>query len=86
MTTTTKPAHTIRFRDIEATIWPSNRPKGPAYNVTLLRTYKDASGAWQGSTGLSLWDLPIAAKLLDLAANWIVAQMAANGTETDAGE
>lgn len=69
--TTKKPVHHIRLNGVEATIWPNPPSYGSAFSVTLQRVYKDQQDRWKGSSSLRAQDLPIAAKVLDLAFDWL---------------
>lgn len=59
-----RPVHTIRHRSIKASIWRNDTDKGPVYNVTIVRGYKDGE-EWKDSHSFSYNDLPIVAKLLN---------------------
>jgi hypothetical protein len=59
-----RPIHTIRHRSIKASIWRNATAKGPVYNVTVVRGFKDGDG-WKDSHTFGYDDLPIVAKLLN---------------------
>ena len=59
-----KPVHTIRHRRIKATIWRNETAKGPIFNVTIVRSYKDKSGEWKDTHGIGYDDLMNVAALL----------------------
>jgi len=59
-----RPIHTIRHRSIKASIWRNATGKGPVYNVSVVRGFKDGNG-WKDSHTFSYDDLPIVAKLLN---------------------
>ena len=44
-----KPVHTIRNGTISASIWRQDTEKGPMFNVTFQRGYKEGE-AWRNST------------------------------------
>jgi hypothetical protein len=58
------PVHTIRHRSIKASIWRNVTPKGPVYNVIVVRGFKDGE-TWKDSHSFGYDDLPIVAKLLN---------------------
>ncbi len=65
-----KPAHQIRFGLIKACVW-LNQSKGVhRYNVTVSRLYKNGD-MWKESTHFGRDDLPLLAKVVDLAHSWI---------------
>jgi hypothetical protein len=55
---------------IKATIWENETENGSRYNVNLTRLYKDGD-QWKDSTGFGRDDLPLVAKVADLAHTWI---------------
>ena len=59
-----RPVHTIRHRSIKASIWRNMTPKGPVYNVTIVRGFKDGDD-WKDSHSFGYDDLPIVAKILN---------------------
>ena len=72
MSNTTKPAAKVSLYPVTAAIWRNETAKGPAYSVTIQRSYKDAQGNWKSSDSLNESDLLLAAKVLDLAHTEIV--------------
>lgn len=72
-----KPAHTIRFGRIKATIWANDSPNGVWYNVQVCRIYKDGD-QWKQSDSFGRDDLPLACKALDQAHTWIYQQVRAD--------
>jgi len=44
---TNKPVHTVRHGAISASIWEQDTEKGPTYNVTFQRAYKEGGGMEQ---------------------------------------
>ena len=52
-TTTNKPIDKIRFGAVTATIWQNDGEKGPWYNVTLSRVYRDKNDKPKDSSSLS---------------------------------
>jgi hypothetical protein len=59
-----RPIHTIRHRSIKASIWRNATEKGPVYNVTIIRGFRDGD-QWKDSHSFGYDDLPIVAKLLN---------------------
>jgi len=59
-----RPVHTIRHRSIKPSIWRNLTPKGPVYNVIVVRGFKDGE-EWKDSHSFGYDDLPIVAKLLN---------------------
>ncbi len=80
-----KPAHKIRLGNIQAAIWANDNGSDQVwFNVTLVRRYNDGS-EWKDSSSLRRDDLPIAAKVLDMAYTWIwERQSAPSSDEGDA--
>jgi hypothetical protein len=79
-----RPAHTIRYGRLKATIWRQESDKGPWYSVVLTRTYRDQGGNWQSSGSFGRDDLLPLAKLADQAHSWIWRELAKE-TQVDAG-
>jgi hypothetical protein len=70
-----RPVHTIRHRSIKASIWRNATGKGPVFNVTVVRGYKDGD-EWKDSHSFSYDDLPIVAKLLNDCHSYITSLIA----------
>jgi len=68
-----KPAHEIRLGRIKATIWENETDNGTRHNVTVCRLYKDGD-QWKQTTSFGREDLPLVAKVVDLAHTWIYEQ------------
>jgi hypothetical protein len=68
-----KPAHEIRMGRIKATIWENETENGTRHNVTISRLYKDGD-QWKQTTSFGREDLPLVAKVADLAHTWIYEQ------------
>jgi len=66
-----KPAHEIRLGRIKAVIW-GNEIEGGGFrhNVQLRRIYKDGE-EWKQSDSFGRDDLPLVAKVADMAHTWI---------------
>lgn len=67
------PAHEIRLGTIKATIWENETPTGTRHNVTIARLYKD-DDEWKRTESFGRDDLPLVAKVVDLAHSWIFEQ------------
>ena len=68
-----KPAHEIRLGRIKATIWENETENGTRHNVTVSRIYKDGE-EWKQTGSFGRDDLPLVAKVSDLAHSWIYEQ------------
>lgn len=68
--TKAKPVHEVRLGRIKAAIWANDGENGTRYNVTFSRIYKDGD-VWKDSTSFGRDDLPLLAKVADLAHTWI---------------
>ena len=66
-----KPAHELRMGRIKAVIW-GNEVEGGGFrhNVQIRRIYKDGE-EWKQSESFGRDDLPLVAKVADLAHTWI---------------
>ena len=64
-----KPVHEIRLGRIKATIWENETENGPRYNVTVSRLYKDGD-EWKQTSSFGRDDLPLVAKVADMAHTW----------------
>ena len=68
-----KPAHEIRLGRVKATIWANETENGTRHNVTVSRLYKDGD-EWKQTASFGRDDLPLVAKVADLAHLWIYEQ------------
>ena len=66
-----KPVHEIRLGRIRAAVWLNDTENGPRYNVQICRLYKDKSDKWKDSPSFGREDLPLVAKVADLAMVWM---------------
>lgn len=65
-----KPAHEIRLGRIRATIWANETAQDDVwFNVTITRLYNDGDG-WKDTTSVRRDDLPVVAKVADMAYAW----------------
>lgn len=67
---TKRPVHEVRMGRIKAAVWEDNTQNGPRHNVTFSRLYKDGD-QWKDSQSFGRDDLPLLAKVADLAHTWI---------------
>ncbi len=65
-----QPVHEIRFGLIKASIWKNQTRSGGRHNVTVCRIYRNGD-VWKESTHFGRDDLPILAKVIDMAHTWI---------------
>ena len=84
-----QPVHVIRFGLIKASIWHIQTRSGDRHNVTVMRLYRDGD-IWRESAHFGRDDLPVLAKVVDLAHTWIYQQAnsepdSANGEPTAQG-
>ena len=68
-----RPAHELRLGRIRAAVWENSTQNGTRHNVTVSRLYKDGDD-WKDSTSFGRDDLPLLAKVADLAHSWIFEQ------------
>lgn len=68
-----KPIHEIRLGSVKATIWENQTPAGPRHNVNVTRIYKDGD-AWKSTDSFGRDDLPLVAKVADMAHTWVFQQ------------
>ena len=72
-----RPVHELRLGRIRAAVWENSTQNGTRHNVTVSRLYKDGDD-WKDSTSFGRDDLPLLAKVADLAHSWIFEQSGAN--------
>jgi hypothetical protein len=68
--TTNPPIHKIRHGTISASIWRSETEKGPMFNVTFERAYKDGE-KWKSSTSFGAQNLLVLSLIATRAFEWI---------------
>jgi hypothetical protein len=69
-----KPVHEIRLGRIRAAIWANEADNRHVwFNVTVSRLYKDGE-QWKDTSTYRRDDLPIVAKVVDMAYAWIWGQ------------
>ena len=67
-----QPAHRVRMSRVEAAIWENQGETGTWYNVTVSRSYRDASDEWKSTDSFSADDLLVLAKVVNEAHSWII--------------
>lgn len=71
-----RPLHEVRLGRIKAVIWGNETENGNVrHNVQVRRLYKDGDD-WKQTDSFGRDDLPLVAKVLDLAHTWIFGQAA----------
>lgn len=73
-----KPAHEIRLGSIRATIWMNETDKGPMYNTTFERSYRDGN-EWKSSASFGQGDLLNLAFVAEQSMRWIIEQRDSSG-------
>jgi hypothetical protein len=66
-----KPVHEVRLGRIKAAIWENETQNGVRHNVTFQRIYRDEADQWATSDSFGRDDLPLVAKVADMAHTWI---------------
>lgn len=83
MTTKQPPVHEIKLGRVRAAVWSKATDKGTFYSVTVARLYKDdKTSQWADSSSFDRDDLPLVAKVADMAHTWIYQQKAAKPDAT----
>ena len=68
-----KPVHEIRLGSVKATIWADETQNGRRFNVNVCRLYKDGD-EWKRTDSFGRDDLPLVAKVVDMAHTFIFEQ------------
>jgi hypothetical protein len=68
-----KPVHHIRQGAVSASIWRQQTEKGPMFNVTFQRSYKDGE-TWKTSTSFGRNNLLVLGLIAARAFEWIGSQ------------
>ncbi len=68
-----RPVHELRLGRIKAAVWQNETQFGIRHSVTILRIYRDGN-EWRQSDSFGRDDLPLVAKVADLAHTWIFEQ------------
>lgn len=67
------PVHEIRLGRVKGAIWANETTTGTRHSVTISRLYKDGD-LWRISPNFDRDDLPLVAKVADIAHMWIYEQ------------
>lgn len=70
---TQPPAHEIRLNGVRATIWMNDTEKGPRYNTTFERSYRDGE-EWKTSNAFGRDDLLALGFVAAESLRWIMGQ------------
>ena len=70
---TNKPAHEVRLNGIRATIWKNETEKGPRFNTTFERSYRDGE-EWKTTDSFGRDDLLTLGFVATEALRWISQQ------------
>jgi hypothetical protein len=65
-----KPIATFKLGRIQAAVWENHGENGAFCNVTIQRSYLD-DDEWKSSTSFGRLDLPLVAKVAELAMTFI---------------
>ena len=68
-----QPIHKIRHGVVSASIWRQETDKGPLFNVTFQRSYKDGD-VWKNSTSFGRNNLLVVSLIAARAFEWIGSQ------------
>ena len=69
-TSNSQPVHKIRHGAVSASIWRQETDKGPMFNVTFQRAYKEGE-AWKNSTSFGRNNLLVVSLIAARAFEWI---------------
>jgi hypothetical protein len=67
------PVHKIRYGNLTASIWRQDTDKGPMFNVSFQRSYKEGE-TWKSSTSFGKHDLLVVGLMATRCFEWIGAQ------------
>jgi len=80
--TNQKPIREIRLGSVRAAIWQNELESGRTmHSVTFSRLYKE-DGAWRDSTSFGVRELPLVARVAEMALDWIYAQPSGETPQT----
>ncbi len=65
-----RPIHEIRLGRIKAAIWQNESEHGIRYSVSIARLYR-SEDRWHSTSSFGRDDLPLVAKVADLAHTWV---------------
>jgi len=72
-TSNQQPAHKIRHGSVTGSIWLQETEKGPQFNVTFQRSYKDGE-TWKNSNSFGRQNLLVLSLIAARAYEWISGQ------------
>ena len=72
------PIHVVRFGLIKACIWKNHTSAGDRFSISISRLFKNGD-TWKESNRFGRDDLPLVAKVSDVAHTWIFEQLQHNG-------
>ena len=75
MSNSSRPVREIRMGRVKAAVWRNTTENGSMHNVTIQRLYRTDDG-WATTTSFGRDDLPLVARVADLAHSWIYEQAA----------
>ena len=78
----TKPEKELLLGCVKATIWANETKTGIRHGVKLSRIYKDGQ-KWAKTEHFRHQDLPLVAKVADLAHSWILTQKQAQSKQLE---
>ena len=82
-----RPVHVLRHRHLKATVWKNDTEKGPMYNVTVVRSFKDPkTDQWKDSHSFGYDDLMNVSALMYEAHAFISALRAKEAMERKSAE
>lgn len=68
------PVHSVRYRNIKASVWKNPSENGEFYSVTVSRSWQDEQKQWHDSASFNFNDLPLVAKAINDCHSWIAWQ------------
>jgi hypothetical protein len=80
-----QPAHKIRHGAISASIWRQETEKGPIFNVTFQRAYRDGE-EWKNSESFGRKDLLVVSLIAARSFEWIATQSGKKKAAPDASQ
>ena len=67
-----RPVHEVRLGRIKAAVWENETETGTRHSVTITRLYKaEGDPTWKTTTSFNRDDLPLVAKVADMAHTYI---------------
>jgi hypothetical protein len=69
-----QPVHKLRHGAVSASVWRTETEKGPLFNVTFQRSFKDGDD-WKNSTSFGRRDLLVVSLIAARTFEWISAQV-----------